>query len=208
MLAVHALCMWQVAVSNKSAGSCPQAWLLRSVLCLIQHVLMCLCLQVGSKVTTAVDTFSFGIMMWELYTGQRAYSGLGRDAIIDRVYKKQSRPIFPSGVPALYSNLARSCWETDPQLRPNFHVILARLQEMLTAFQSGAYAGASAAAEAVRERLEASAAQQQQQQPQQSAFGDGAVGRQSGAGGGGTVGVGGFGMPGAAGANSAYPTQM
>jgi hypothetical protein len=25
-----------------------------------------------------------GIMMWELYTGQRAYSGLGRDAIIDR----------------------------------------------------------------------------------------------------------------------------
>jgi hypothetical protein len=40
--------------------------------------------QVGSKITTAVDTFSFGIMMWELYTGQRAYSGLGRDAIIDR----------------------------------------------------------------------------------------------------------------------------
>jgi hypothetical protein len=39
---------------------------------------------VGSKITTAVDTFSFGIMMWELYTGQRAYSGLGRDAIIDR----------------------------------------------------------------------------------------------------------------------------
>jgi len=53
--------------------------------------------QVGSKLTTAVDSFSFGIMMWELYTGQRAYGGLGRDAIIDRVYKKKARPIFPMG---------------------------------------------------------------------------------------------------------------
>eukprot|EP00882_Tetradesmus_deserticola_P006128 GHRQ01006451.1.p2 GENE.GHRQ01006451.1~~GHRQ01006451.1.p2 ORF type:complete len:393 (+),score=223.93 GHRQ01006451.1:28-1179(+) len=84
--------------------------------------------QVGSKITTAVDTFSFGIMMWELYTGQRAYSGLGRDAIIDRVYKKQSRPVFPSGVPALYSHLARSCWETDVHLRPSFATIRQKLQ--------------------------------------------------------------------------------
>ena len=110
--------------------------------------------QVGSKITTGVDTFSFGIMMWELYTGQRAYSGLGRDAIIDRVYKKQSRPVFPSGVPALYSHLAQSCWETDVLLRPNFRTIIERLNEMLHAFQSGTYAGAGAAADAVRERLQ------------------------------------------------------
>ena len=57
----------------------------------------CCASQVGSKLTTAVDSFSFGIMMWELYTGQRAYGGLGRDAIIDRVYKKKARPIFPLG---------------------------------------------------------------------------------------------------------------
>ena len=81
----------------------------------------------GSKITTAVDTFSFGIMMWELYTGQRAYSGLGRDAIIDRVYKKQSRPVFPAGVPLLYKQLARGCWETEPHLRPAFPAILSLL---------------------------------------------------------------------------------
>jgi hypothetical protein len=60
--------------------------------------------QVGSKVTTAVDTFSFGIMMWELYTGRRAYAGLGRDSIIDRVYKQHSRAfllfVFTVGVVA------------------------------------------------------------------------------------------------------------
>lgn len=54
------------------------------ILCLCSSLSYMWHVQVGSKITTAVDTFSFGIMMWELYTGQRAYSGLGRDAIIDR----------------------------------------------------------------------------------------------------------------------------
>jgi len=44
------------------------------------------------------------------------------------VYKKQSRPVFPSGVPALYSNLARQCWETDVHLRPGFGQIRKELQ--------------------------------------------------------------------------------
>lgn len=46
--------------------------------------LLAVFVQAGSKVTTAVDTFSFGITMWELYMGQRAYNGLGREAIVDK----------------------------------------------------------------------------------------------------------------------------
>jgi hypothetical protein len=45
-----------------------------------------------------------------------------------RVYKKQSRPVFPSGVPAPYSQLACSCWEVDVLLRPSFATIRTRLQ--------------------------------------------------------------------------------
>eukprot|EP00201_Polytomella_parva_P010422 CAMPEP_0175058822 /NCGR_PEP_ID=MMETSP0052_2-20121109/12069_1 /TAXON_ID=51329 ORGANISM="Polytomella parva, Strain SAG 63-3" /NCGR_SAMPLE_ID=MMETSP0052_2 /ASSEMBLY_ACC=CAM_ASM_000194 /LENGTH=934 /DNA_ID=CAMNT_0016324261 /DNA_START=67 /DNA_END=2867 /DNA_ORIENTATION=- len=92
--------------------------------------------QVGSKLTTSVDTFSFGIMMWELYTGQRAYSGMGREQIIDRVYKRKGRPSFPAGVPQPYVTMAKSCWDNDPSQRPTFIVILQKLTEMLTLFQS------------------------------------------------------------------------
>jgi hypothetical protein len=62
-----------------------------------------------------------------------------------RVYKKQSRPVFPSGVPALYSNMARSCWETDVHMRPSFAVIRQRLQVGLaTCARMGVRCGARA----------------------------------------------------------------
>eukprot|EP00798_Chlamydomonas_sp_ICE-L_P026077 gene26077-11781_t len=101
--------------------------------------------QVGSRITTAVDTFSFGIMMWELYTGQRAYGGLGRDAIIDRVYKKRARPIFPMGVPPIYATLAKACWDDDPPSRPTFASVLTKLADMLVAFQHVSNQGGSGA---------------------------------------------------------------
>jgi hypothetical protein len=51
------------------------------------------------------------------------------------VYKKQSRPAFPSGVPVLYSHLARSCWETDVHLRPSFATIRQKLQVRTATYQ-------------------------------------------------------------------------
>ena len=81
--------------------------------------------------------------MWELYTGQRAYGGLGRDAIIDRVYKKKARPIFPLGVPPMYAALSKACWDNDLTLRPTFVNVLIKLGEMLVVSactQDGCYA--------------------------------------------------------------------
>jgi hypothetical protein len=36
--------------------------------------------QAGSKVTKAVDTYAFGVLMYEVYTKKRAYSGLAPQA--------------------------------------------------------------------------------------------------------------------------------
>jgi len=74
--------------------------------------------------------------MWEVYTGQRVYSGLGRDAIIDCVYKRKGRPVFPLGAPQAYMALATACWDNNPRMRPSFVDILAKLTDMLTAVES------------------------------------------------------------------------
>lgn len=38
----------------------------------------------GSKLTPAVDVYSFGIMMYELYCCRRPYPGQGKDTIVKR----------------------------------------------------------------------------------------------------------------------------
>jgi len=139
--------------------------------------------QVGSKLTTAVDTFSFGIMMWELYTGQRAYGGLGRDAIIDRVYKKKARPIFPLGVPPMYASLAKACWDNEPPMRPTFVTVLSKLSEMLQAFQTAnqgpaqqaSGAGAGGQAMAAKERPPTASGQPMAGPPAPAAVNEGAA---------------------------------
>ncbi|KIZ05851.1 putative serine/threonine-protein kinase pats1 [Monoraphidium neglectum] len=83
----------------------------------------------GSHITTAVDVYAFGIMMWEFYTQKKPYANLARDAIIARVLKG-ARPSFPSGPPQPYVQLASACWATDPAMRPAVADIITSLQRM------------------------------------------------------------------------------
>jgi hypothetical protein len=84
-------------------------------------------------------------MCWELYTGRRAYAGLSREAVIDRVFRAGLRPRFPAAAPPPFASLCEACWQTDPAQRPSFAEINVRL-EALAEELSGAAAGAVAAA--------------------------------------------------------------
>lgn len=93
--------------------------------------------QVGSRITTGVDTYAFGIMMWEAYTGKRAYHSMKRDEIVEHVYRNHQRPAFPSGTPQQYAELATLCWNPDAGNRPDFKDVTKRIKEMLSSFDSG-----------------------------------------------------------------------
>lgn len=85
----------------------------------------------GGQVSTAVDAYAFGVFMWEVYTSKKAFSGLPREAVIERVTTKGSRPRFPSTTPAAFVELAQACWAADPAARPNFTQIAEALDRMV-----------------------------------------------------------------------------
>ncbi|KAK9793506.1 hypothetical protein WJX73_010306 [Symbiochloris irregularis] len=67
-------------------------------------------------VTIAADIWSFGVIMWELLTGERPRRGLYRD------------PLVPEEGPASAVELMRACMEEDPLLRPTAGEIVTILQ--------------------------------------------------------------------------------
>ncbi|KAI8469616.1 MAG: hypothetical protein J3K34DRAFT_521983 [Monoraphidium minutum] len=99
----------------------------------------------GSQLTTAVDAYAFGVLIWELYTGGRPFQGLSRDGVIDAVLLRGARPRLPTATPRPLAALAAACWAASPADRPNFDEIAAELQQMSSALHAQSDAAAAPA---------------------------------------------------------------
>eukprot|EP01103_Thecamoeba_quadrilineata_P004779 TRINITY_DN1461_c0_g2_i1.p1 TRINITY_DN1461_c0_g2~~TRINITY_DN1461_c0_g2_i1.p1 ORF type:complete len:212 (+),score=28.16 TRINITY_DN1461_c0_g2_i1:497-1132(+) len=77
-----------------------------------------------------VDVYSFGIVLWELYTGGIPYEGLSNQMIYSQVVHNGSRPPLPPHLAIVLKNLIGDCWHPQPSRRPCFTVILQRLEEI------------------------------------------------------------------------------
>ena len=56
-------------------------------------------------------------MLWETFTGGRAYDDVPNVLLGHQVVHDGRRPVFPEGAPSEYVELARSCWDPKPEAR-------------------------------------------------------------------------------------------
>ncbi|XP_066985180.1 mitogen-activated protein kinase kinase kinase 10-like isoform X2 [Macrobrachium rosenbergii] len=83
-----------------------------------------------STFSKASDIWSYGVVLWELLTGEIPYKGIDALAIAYGVAMNKLRLHIPATVPSNWRNLMESCWELDPHARPTFEVILKKLDEI------------------------------------------------------------------------------
>ncbi|XP_062115695.1 uncharacterized protein LOC133829882 [Humulus lupulus] len=96
----------------------------------------------SNKVSEKVDVFSFGIVLWEILTGEEPYANMHYGAIIGGIVNNTLRPTIPSYCDAEWRTLMEECWAPNPMVRPSFTEIASRLREMSAAAASQAKAQA------------------------------------------------------------------
>lgn len=80
------------------------------------------------RVSKAVDVYAFGITLFELYSGERAFKGVPKVVLGHAITVAGKRPLFPPAAPKDLRDLATRCWAADPAARPTFARVIVELQ--------------------------------------------------------------------------------
>lgn len=84
----------------------------------------------NSTFSHASDVWSYGVLLWELLTGETPYKGIDALAVAYGVAVNKLTLPIPSTCPQPWRVLMEACWRSNPHERPKFREILQQLERI------------------------------------------------------------------------------
>ncbi|KAL4715596.1 hypothetical protein ACJJTC_006175 [Scirpophaga incertulas] len=84
----------------------------------------------NSTFSHASDVWSYGVLLWELLTGETPYKGIDALAVAYGVAVNKLTLPIPSTCPEPWRVLMEACWHSNPRERPSFPEILIQLERI------------------------------------------------------------------------------
>ncbi|XP_066535010.1 mitogen-activated protein kinase kinase kinase 9 [Hoplias malabaricus] len=81
----------------------------------------------SSTFSKGSDVWSYGVLLWELLTGEVPFRGIDGLAVAYGVAMNKLALPIPSTCPEPFTRLMEDCWSADPHSRPSFSSILDQL---------------------------------------------------------------------------------
>ncbi|XP_017850431.1 LOW QUALITY PROTEIN: mitogen-activated protein kinase kinase kinase [Drosophila busckii] len=81
-----------------------------------------------SMYSKSSDVWSYGVLLWELITGETPYKGFDPLSVAYGVAVNTLTLPIPKTCPETWGALMKSCWEGDPHRRPDFKKIIEQLE--------------------------------------------------------------------------------
>lgn len=86
----------------------------------------------GKDVDEKADVYSYGIVLWEIISGQEPFPHMDSYGTFKRaITKENERPAIPAETHPSLKALMESCWHPDPTKRPSFTQIIPILDSVL-----------------------------------------------------------------------------
>ncbi|WIA42087.1 hypothetical protein OEZ86_009363 [Tetradesmus obliquus] len=85
----------------------------------------------GAAFTPAADVYSWGVLLWEMLTGSRAYAGMAAPAVVCQVAVLKRGLAIPKNLPAALDDLLRRALSPEPQDRPSFAEVVTVLTQFV-----------------------------------------------------------------------------